>query len=198
MGKRSTMYFPYLQSSWSFILDHMTYVVRAHASASIAPALRAALNTVDPNVPAQQPMSMDDALMDVVAEPVFQTRVLTVFAAIAILLAAIGTYGVLAYDVTERSREIALRMALGAQPADVIRMVMRRTAALALSGTAVGLAGSFALTGVLKASLYDVTPTDPPTTILVVVAILGVAFVAGYAPARRASRMQVAAVLPAD
>ena len=198
MGKRSTMYFPYLQSSWSFILGHMTYVVRADASASIAPALRAALNTVDPNVPAQQLMSMDDALMDVVAEPVFQTRVLTVFAAIAILLAAIGTYGVLAYDVTERSREIALRMALGAQPADVIRMVMRRTAALALSGTAVGLAGSFALPGVLKASLYDVTPTDPPTTILVVVAILGVAFVAGYAPARRASRMQVAAVLPAD
>ena len=198
MGKRSAMYFPYVQSNWSFILGHMTYVVREDATASVAPALRTAVRAVDANVPAQYIMSMDDALMDVVAEPVFQTRVLSVFAAIAILLAAIGTYGVLAYDVTERSREIALRMALGAQPADVIRMVMRRTGALALSGTAVGLAGSFALTGVLKASLYDVKPTDPPTTILVVVAILSIAFMAGYAPARRASRMQVAAVLPGD
>jgi putative ABC transport system permease protein len=198
MGKRSTMYFPYLQSSWSFMLGHMTYVVRADASANIAPTLRATLRAVDPNVPAQNIMSMNDALMDVVAEPVFQTRVLSVFAAIAILLAAIGTYGVLAYDVTERSREIALRMALGAQPADVIWMVLRRTGRLALSGTVVGLVGSFALTGVLRSSLYDVRPTDPETTIVVVVAVLGIAVLAGYLPARRASRMQVARVLPGD
>ena len=198
MGKRSTMYFPYLQSQWSFILGHMTYVVRADATASVVPALRATLRTVDPSVAAQNIMSMNEALLDVVSEPVFQTRVLTVFAALAILLAAIGTYGVLAYDVTERSREIALRMALGAQRSDVIRLVMRRTGALALAGTAIGLAGSFALTGVLESSLYDVRPTDLATTILVVLVVLGVAFLAGYAPARRASRMQVAAVLPGD
>ena len=198
MGKRSTMYFPYLQTNWSFILGHMTYVVRADASANVAPALRATLRAMDPSIPAQNIMSMNDALLDVVAEPVFQTRVLTVFAVIAILLAAIGTYGVLAYDVTERSREIALRMALGAQPADVIWMVLRRTGMLALSGTMIGLVGSFALTGVLASSLYDVTPTDPETTIAVVLAVLGIALLAGYAPARRASRMQVARVLPGD
>ena len=198
MGKRSTMYFPYLQTNWSFILGHMTYVVRADASANLAPALRATLRAMDPSIPAQNIMSMNDALLDVVAEPVFQTRVLTVFAVIAILLAAIGTYGVLAYDVTERSREIALRMALGAQPADVIWMVLRRTGMLALSGTMIGLVGSFALTGVLASSLYDVTPTDPETTIAVVLAVLGIALLAGYAPARRASRMQVARVLPGD
>ena len=198
MTKRSTMYFPYQQSRWSFILGHMTYVVRADANASVAPALRAALRSVDASVPAQSVMSMDDALLDVAAEPVFQTRVLAVFAALAILLAAIGTYGVLAYDVTERSREIALRMALGAQPSDVIGMVMRRTGALALSGATIGLLGAFAVTRVLTTSLYDVKPTDPATTMVVVVAIVGVALVAGYAPARRASRMPVAAVLPAD
>ena len=198
MGKRSTMYFPYLQSTWSFILGHMTYVVRADATASIAPALRTTLRGVDPSVPAQNIMSMNDALLDVVAEPVFQTRVLTVFAVIAILLAAIGTYGVLAYDVTERSREIALRMALGAQPSDVIWMVLRRTSILALSGTMLGLVGSFALTGVLASSLYDVSPTDPETTIVVVLAVFATSILAGYAPARRASRMQVARVLPGD
>lgn len=198
MTKRSTMYFPYLQSDWSFILGHMTYVVRTEPSADVAPALRTALREVDASVPAQSVMSMDDALLDIASEPVFQTRVLAVFAALAMLLAAIGTYGVLAYDVTERSREIALRLALGAQPSDVIALVMRRTAMLALSGATIGLAGAVAVTRVLATSLYDVTPTDPVTTMVVVVAILAVALLAGYAPARRASRMPVAAVLPAD
>ena len=198
MRKRSTMYFPYLQSDWFFFLGHMTYVVRSDAGTSVAPDMRAALRGVDPGVPPQQLMSMDDALMEVAAQPVFETRLLAVFAAIALLLAAIGTYGVLAYDVTERSREIALRMALGATPGDVIRMVMRRTGVLALSGAAIGVAGSLAATGVLAKSLYDVKPTDPATMAVVVAAILAVAFIAGFAPARRASHVQVMAVLPRD
>ena len=198
MGKRSTMYFPYLQSRWSFILGRMTYVVRSDAGANIGAAMRAALRRVDAGVPAQQLMSMDDALMEVVAEPVFQTRVISVFAALAILLAAIGTYGVLAYDVTERSREIAVRMALGATPGDVIRMVMWRTGKLALSGAAIGVLGSLAVTWVLTKSLYDVRPTDPATMAVVVVAILAVALMAGFAPARRAARVQIMAALPGD
>jgi putative ABC transport system permease protein len=198
MGKRSSMYFSYLQSRWSFILGHMTYVVRSDVGANVAPSMRAALREVDSGVPAQQLMNMDDALMEVVAEPVFQTRVISVFAALAILLAAIGTYGVLAYDVTERSREIALRMALGATPWDVIRMVMRRTGMLALSGAAIGVVGSLAVTGVLANSLYDVRPTDPATLAVVVVAILAVALIAGFAPARRAARVEVMAALPGD
>jgi putative ABC transport system permease protein len=129
---------------------------------------------------------------------VFQTRVLSVFAALALLLAAIGTYGVLAYDVTERSREIALRMALGATPGAVVRMVLRRTATLALAGAAAGVLGSVAVTGVLSKSLYDVRPTDPLTMAAVVVAILGVALVAGFAPARRAGHVDVMASLPRD
>ena len=195
MSKRSTMYFPYQQSDWTWSLGSMTYVVRTDAGARLAPALRAALRAVDPAIPALQLMSMDDALMEVVAEPVFQTRLLAVFAAIALLLAAIGTYGVLAYDVAERTREIALRLALGATPAEVVRMVMRRTGALALGGVAIGLSGSLALTRVLAKSLYRVTPTDPVTIAAVVAAIVAVALLAGFTPAQRASRIQVTAAL---
>ena len=198
MRPHSTMYFPYRQSTWSFILGHMTYVVRSDAGASVAPAMRAALRIADPNVPAQQLMSMDDALMEVAAEPVFQTRVISVFAAIAILLAAIGTYGVLAYDVTERTREIALRMALGATPWDVVRMVLRRTGVLAVTGAAVGVGGSLAVTRLLAKSLYDVTPTDPATMVTVVAGILVVALIAGLAPARRASKVEVLTALPRE
>ena len=119
-------------------------------------------------------------------------------AAIALLLAAIGTYGVLAYDVAERTREIALRMALGATPANVVAMVMRRTILLAASGAAVGLFGALALTGVLTKSLYDVSPNDPATMLVVVLAIVGVALLAGFAPARRASRVPVLTAFLAD
>ena len=202
MGKHSTLYMPYLQSEWSFLLGHMTYVVRTDANVasvtSVAPAMRAALRAVDSAVPAQQLQTMDDAMLQVVAEPLFQTRLLTVFSIIALLLAAIGTYGVLAYDVAERSREIALRMALGATPGDVMRMVMRRTGALALSGAAAGVAGSLAVTGVLTKSLYEVKPGDPATLAAVVAAIVIVAFIAGWVPARRASRVEVLTALPHD
>ncbi len=195
MVKRPAMYFPYQQSSWTWSLASTTYVVRAAAGARVAPAMRAALRRVDPAIPALLLMSMDDALMEVVAEPVFQTRLLSVFAALALLLAAIGTYGVLAYDVTERSREIALRMALGATPGEVIGLVMGRTGALALGGAAIGLLGSLALTQVLTKSLYQVKPTDPATIAAVAATIVAVALVAGFVPARRASRIHVMAAL---
>jgi putative ABC transport system permease protein len=168
------------------------------SGASIAPAMRAALQDVDASVPPQELRTMDEAMLQVVAEPLFQTRLLTVFSIIAILLAAIGTYGVLAYDVAERTREIALRMALGATPGDVMRMVLRRTGVLALSGAVVGVAGSLAITGVLTKSLFEVKPTDPATMATVVAAILFVAFVAGYVPARRASRVELLTALPRD
>jgi predicted permease len=188
MAPHSTTYQPYLQGQWTFLLSQMTYVVRTEPEASVAAAMRAALRDADPAVPAQQLMSMDDALLEAVAEPVFQARLLSAFAVIALLLAAIGTYGVLAYDVAERSREIALRMALGAAPSDVTRMVMRRTGVLALSGAVVGVVGSVAVTGVLTKWLYQVRPADPATLAMVVATILLVALAAGFLPARRATR----------
>src|SRR5688572_11311162 len=166
----------------------MTYVVRSDAAVSVAPAMRAALRDVDAAIPARQLQTMDDAMLEVVAEPLFQTRLLTVFSVLALLLAAIGTYGVLAYDVAERTREIGLRMALGATPANVMRMVLRRTGVLALWGAAIGVVGSLGVTGVLTKSLFEVKPTDPATIALVAAAIVLVALAAGYVPARRATR----------
>jgi predicted permease len=195
---RSTMYFPYQQSTFSWMLNHMTYIVRAGASLEIAPAMRGALREVDRTVPAQRLQTMDQALLDAVSEPLFQTRLLAVFAAIAMLLAAIGTYGVLAYDVAERSREIALRLALGAEPRDVIRMVLWRTGRLAIPGAVVGILAALALTRLLSASLYEVRPGDPFTIGLVAALILIVALLAGYAPARRASRVAILAALSVD
>lgn len=198
MLKHSTIYLPYLQSDWTFLLGHMTYVVRAAPGAGVARAMRAALRDVDRTVPAQHLQTMDDALLEVAAEPLFQTRLLGVFSALALVLAAIGTYGVLAYDVAERTREIAVRMALGATPGGVIGLVLRRTGVLALLGAAVGLAGSLALSGVLTGSLYDVEPTDTATLFAVVAAMLGVALVAGIAPALRAARVPLLTSLAGD
>src|SRR5206468_4969709 len=190
----------YLQSRWTFLLGHMTFVVRSDGdrSATVAPAMRAVLREVDRTVPAQALLTLDEAMLKVVAEPLFQTRLLPVFSYVAVLLAAIGTYGVLAYDVAERSPEIALRMALGASPGDVVRMVMRRTGVLALSGASVGIIGSLALTRVLTKSLFEVKPTDPATLATVVAAIVLVALVAGFVPARRATRVDVLTALPHD
>jgi putative ABC transport system permease protein len=199
LGKRSTVYLPYLQpSSFPWLLSQMTYVVRSDGGVNVAPAMRAALKDIDATVPPQQLQTMDDALLEVVAEPLFQTRLLTLFSALALLLAMIGTYGVLAYDVTERTREIALRLALGATPGAVTLMVLRRTARFALWGAGIGIVASLALTRVLTKSLFEVTPNDPATLATVVAAILLVALAAGYLPARRASHVDVLTALPQE
>jgi putative ABC transport system permease protein len=138
---------------------------------------------------------MDQSMMNTIAEPVFQMRLLATFAFLALLLAALGTYGVLAYDVTERTREIGLRMALGATPGNVLRMVLGRTAALALLGAALGVAGSLALTSVLTKSLFEVKPTDPMTLGAVTVVLMLAALLAGYLPAQRAAGVRALTTL---
>src|SRR5690242_9640431 len=188
LSRHSTIYLPYLQtSSWGFI-NQMTFVVRPQpAAGNLAPAMRAALRDVDPAVPAQALQTMDQSMMETIAEPVFQMRLLVTFACLALFLAALGTYGVLTYDVTERTREIGLRMALGATPGTVLRMVLGRTAALALTGAAIGVAGSLLLTKVLTRWLFEVKPTDPATLAAVTVVLLLAALLAGFLPAQRAA-----------
>ena len=198
LGKHSTVYLPYLQGSMPWLLGRMTYVVRSDAGIKVAPAMRDALREVDAAIPAQRLQTMDDAMLEVVAEPLFQTRLLTVFSVLALLLAVIGTYGVLAYDVAERRREIALRLALGATPRAVTLMVLGRTARFALSGAVIGIVASLALTRVLTNSLFEVTPNDPATLATVVAAIFIVALTAGYLPARRASHVEVLTALPQE
>jgi putative ABC transport system permease protein len=195
LSRHSTLYLPYLQTTAPFFINHMTFVVRPAPGASLAPAMRAALREVDPGVPAQALETMDQSMMDTIAEPVFQMRLLATFASLALLLAALGIYGVLAYDVTERTREIGLRMALGATPGNVLRMVLGRTAALALLGAALGVAGSLTLTSVLTRSLFEVKPTDPVTLAAVTIVLVVVALLAGYLPAQRAAGVRALTTL---
>jgi predicted permease len=195
LSRHSTIYLPYLQTTAPFFINHMTFVVRPAPGASVAPAMRAALREVDPAVPAQALQTMDQSMMDTIAEPVFQMRLLATFALLALLLAALGTYGVLAYDVTERTREIGLRMALGATPGNVLRMVLGRTAALALLGAAIGVAGSLTLTSVLTKSLFEVKPGDPVTLAAVTIVLMLAALLAGYLPAQRAAGVRALTTL---
>jgi putative ABC transport system permease protein len=165
-------------------------VRQAPGTGNIMTAMRAALREVDPGVPAQALQTMDRSMMETIAEPVFQMRVLATFALLALLLAVLGMYGVLAYDVTARTREIGLRMALGATPGTVLRMVLGRTVVLALLGGGIGIAGALALTRLLSHSLFEVRPDDPATLVAVWLVLLVAALAAGYLPARRATRIQ--------
>ncbi len=185
-----TVYLPYLQTDALFFIRRMTYVVRTMPGASnIAPAMRAALRDVDSTIPAQALQSMDASMLDLIAEPLFQMRLLTTFSMLALLLAVIGTYGVLAYDVAERTREIGIRIALGAGARDVRRMIAGRTVWFAVVGIAVGSAGALAGTRLLAKFLFDVRPTDPTTFAGTAVVLMVAALAAGVVPALRATRV---------
>ena len=133
-----------------------------------------------------------------VAERRFTMLVLGLLASVALILAAIGVHGVLSYTVTERAREIGIRMALGAQPSGVLRLVVTQGMMLALTGTAIGLAAAFVLTRSMGTLLFGVTPTDPVTFVVVPLGLTFVALVASYLPARRATRVDPVRALRAD
>jgi putative ABC transport system permease protein len=168
----------------------MNVTVRtAFASARFAPVLRSAVAALDKQQPVSEINSMEKIVADSIAPQRFSVVVLGIFAAVALLLAAVGIYGVISFFVTRRTHEIGVRMALGAQRADVLRMVVWQALVLALIGVAVGLAGAFALTRVIASLLYGVSATDPLVFAGVATLLTGVAALAGYLPARRAARV---------
>jgi predicted permease len=184
------IYQPYQQVLQLFFLSHMNFVVRTTAnSASVAAAMRGVLQQVDKDQPVQSIATMTDVIATTTAEPLFQVRLISVFSMLALLLSAIGIYGVLAYSVTERTHEIGIRMALGAGKSDITRMVLRRSLTLVAAGVALGLAGAVAVTRVLAAFLFNVKPTDPATFGMVATLLAAVALLAGLLPARRAARV---------
>src|SRR5206468_1822984 len=128
-------------------------------------------------------------------EPRFQMRLLGAFSILALVLSAIGIYGVLAYSVTERTHEIGIRMALGAEAGHIVRMVLHRTLVLVGLGVALGTAGALTVTGVLESFLFDIKPTDPPTFVTVVALLVAVAVLAGLLPALRATKVDPLASL---
>jgi putative ABC transport system permease protein len=155
----------------------------------VAEGLRRAVQSIDPGVTLAQVWTMREAMAADVSQPRFNTMLLGIFAAIAVVLAAIGIYGVIAWSVARRTHEIGVRMALGAAQADVWRMVIRQAAVLALTGIALGVGGALALTRVLATLLFGTSATDPATFAAVALGLLAVALLAAFVPARRATRI---------
>jgi putative ABC transport system permease protein len=184
-------YLPMLQAphaSWSWTDRTLTVTARSAGDpvALLAP-LRRAVAEVDPSVPLYNLGTMQGRLVDSLAESRFSTMLLSAFSLLALALAAIGVYGIISYGVTQRTQEIGIRVALGAQRGDVLAMVVRHGAVLAGIGLAVGLTGALVLSRYLGSLLFQVSPTDPPTFAAGTVVLSGVAVLAALLPARRAA-----------
>jgi putative ABC transport system permease protein len=168
----------------------MTLVIRAPgAHTRIAPAVRDSLAALDPRLPLSEIKTMEQVVYERRSPKEVMMWTLVVFGAMALMMAAVGTYAVMAYAVAQRTREIGLRMALGALPADILKLVLRRGLSLVLIGAGVGLACAFALTRAVAGLLYKVTATDPLTCIGVSLLLALVALLACYVPARRAMKV---------
>lgn len=179
-----TMYLPSIE------IGRPTLVVRTSGDPlELTAAVRAAVQAVDKDQPVANVASMQQILSRSVGEPRFRTLLLSVFAALALILAGVGIYGVMSYTVARRTHEIGIRMALGARPGDTIRLVIAQGLTLALIGVGAGLAGAFGLTRLLSSLLFGVSATDPLTFSLIAILLTGVAALACYIPARRAARV---------
>ncbi|HMY75107.1 MAG TPA: ABC transporter permease, partial [Blastocatellia bacterium] len=183
---RPEMYVPQAQ----FANAGITLLVRSTLKPEtlIAP-IKQAIYALDPQLPVTNIKSLDDYRADSLSVPHFNTFLLSLFAGLALLLTAIGLYGVMSYAVTQRTNEIGIRLALGAQIGDVLRLILKHGLALTLLGVTVGLGASFALTRLMGSLLYDVNTTDPLTFAGVALLLLSVALSACYLPARRATKV---------
>ena len=156
---------------------------------SVTSAVRNEIKKIDPDVPLTNVATMDDRLSKSVAQPRFRTTLIALFAVVALVLACVGIYGVISYSVTLRTHEIGIRMALGAQRAHVLKMVIGQAIVLAIAGVALGLTGSYALTSLMSKLLFGVKPTDPATFLITAAILSFTALIASYLPARRATKI---------
>ena len=156
---------------------------------SYAPSIRREMLTLDSQQPVRNIRTMEEVIATSIASPRFHMLLLALFGAIALTLSGIGIYGVIAYGVTQRTQEIGIRMALGAQMRDVLRLVLMQGLKLTIIGVVIGLAASFALTRALTTLLFGVRPTDVLTFAIVSIVLVAVALVASYLPARRATKV---------
>jgi len=182
------VYQAYAQVTQRSFLNHMTFVVRtAGDPAQVAPAMRTALRTADSHLAPQGIASLEGMMTGTLARPRFQSRLLIAFSLLALTLAAVGVYGVLASSVAERQREMGIRIALGAEKLTLIRMVLGRAVSATLAGVCLGGAGALALTGLLRGMLFEIQPTDPPTFAAAAAVLLVVGLIAGLIPASKAA-----------
>ena len=179
-------YWPHPELAFGF----MTLVIRTKGdAATIAASARNVIQTLDPEQPVSDVRTLESVVGKSIAKARFSTLLLTVFAGVALVLAAVGIYGVISYLVTQRLHEIGVRMALGAQARDVLKLVLRNGMVLALVGVVIGLGGAFALTRVMRTLLFGITPTDVVTFGTVSALLMFVALFACYIPARRATKV---------
>ncbi|HSE32683.1 MAG TPA: ABC transporter permease [Pyrinomonadaceae bacterium] len=173
-----------------FIGANVNFVVRgANDSVALESSIRNVVRELDPTLPVYNLWSMNEVVSKSMVQPRFLALLLATFSGIALFLAAIGIYGVMAYSVAQRTQEIGVRMALGARPLHVLRLVLGQSLGMLLIGIVIGLAGAFALTRLMRTLLFEITATDPLTYVSVIGLLTVVALLACYVPARRAAKV---------
>jgi predicted lysophospholipase L1 biosynthesis ABC-type transport system permease subunit len=192
-GSKAEMFLPYAQHPdpvlTGMYLNTALVVRTAGDPTEQTTAIRSVIREIDPGQPLVNVRTMEMAIEGTVAQPRFQMVLLAVFAAIAVTLAALGVYGVMAYTVTQRIPEIGVRIAVGASPRQVVGMVVAQGAWLALKGIAVGLVIAFIAAGAMKSLLFQIAWLDPLTFTIAPIVLGLAALVASYLPARRASKV---------
>ncbi len=187
---RYQLYFPYTQSPATSPIRNVTLVARSSGDVGgLAGPMRSVVQAADPNLPVAKIRTMDEIVSQSVVARRLPVVLLGVFAGVALLLAVLGLYGVISYSVTQRTTEIGIRMALGANPVNVLLTIVKHGLMLSLVGVAIGLVGAFALTRMMDSLLFGVSATDPVTFGVTAIVLLVVAVVASLIPARRAARV---------
>jgi len=185
-SREPQIYVPYSQDAWR----SMSLVIRGESDPTrLASAVRGEVAALDKTLPIFNLKPMERVISERMSPKRLVTWMMLVFAILALLLAAVGMYAVMSYAVSQRTHEIGIRMALGARPADILKLVVSQGLALTVMGIVIGLAGAFGVTKALSGLLYGVTSTDPPTYIGLSLALGTVALLACYVPTRKATRI---------
>jgi putative ABC transport system permease protein len=193
------IYVPLTQNTFPNALRSLFLVVRAEGEPSaLAPSIQKELRSMDQEQALFQVRPLEEVISNSLSQRRFNSLLLVIFGALAGLMAAVGIYGVIAYSVTQRTNEIGIRLALGAQPRDVLKMILGQGIKLTLVGVAIGLIAAFALTRILSSLLYGVSATDPVTFLGVPLLLTAVAALASYLPARRATKVDPCVALRYD
>jgi putative ABC transport system permease protein len=171
-------------------INSMNLVMRStNDPSSLARSIQQAVQSLDKDIPVYRIITLDQYLGMAVAQPKFNALLLSLFGGLALALTAIGLYGVMAYSVAQRAQEIGIRVALGAQTGDVLKMVLRQGLKLTALGLLIGLAAAYALTRYMQSLLFGVKATDPLTFAAIALLLIAVAFVACWIPARRGTKV---------
>ena len=195
VAPRPNVYLPYEQ----FTLPFMSVVIRTDgAPSAVASAVKTAVRELDPDLPVETVRTIEQIIESSTGQPRFRTFILVAFAALALLLAAVGIYGLVSFSVSQRTSEMGVRLALGASPAQVGALVLRQGLGLAALGVLIGVAAAATSARLLASVLYDTSATDPVVYGGLALLLLSIAALACYVPARRAMRVDPMRALRAD